>query len=57
MQSTEKIPVFMRIREGVTICICHVSRKRCNLPCERGVVERDKYEKWQATMRRDRFGR
>ena len=57
MKPTEKIPVFMRIRNGVTICICHASAKRCKMPCECGEVERDRYEKWQSTMKRDRFGR
>lgn len=57
MKPIEKIPVYMRIRNGITVCICHVSAKRCKLPCERGEVSRDRYEQWQETMKRERYGR
>ena len=57
MNDTEKIPVFIRIEKGKTICVCHAAKKKCSRPCERDTVTRDKFEGWRATMKRDKFGR
>ena len=57
LKPIEKIPVYVRIVNGYATCICHASAKRCKMPCERGVVSRDRYEQWQATMKRDRYGK
>lgn len=57
MDTLENIPVFMNIIRGKTVCICHVSQKRCKKPCDRGTVTRDKYEDWQSTMKRSKYGR
>lgn len=56
MTDAEKIPVYIRIKDGKTICICHASEKGCNRRCDRDMVTRDKFRGWQATMRRNRFG-
>lgn len=53
----EKIKVFVRIKDGKTICICPRSSKRCNRPCERDTVERDKLNGWEDTFHRDRYGK
>nr|DAG20450.1 MAG TPA: hypothetical protein [Caudoviricetes sp.]DAM01595.1 MAG TPA: hypothetical protein [Caudoviricetes sp.]DAO07008.1 MAG TPA: hypothetical protein [Caudoviricetes sp.] len=57
MQEQEKIPVWVQIVNGKTVCICHRGRKGCKKPCEKDVVTRDKFAGWQGVMRRDRFGR
>lgn len=56
MTDTEKIPVYIRIRNGKTICVCHANKKGCSRPCDRDFVTRDRFRGWQATMRRNRFG-
>lgn len=56
METAEKIRVYVRIVQGRTVCICRASSKRCELPCEKTIVTRDRYEGWQQTMRRDRYG-
>lgn len=56
MEREEKIRVYVRIVQGRTVCICRASSKRCELPCEKTIVTRDRYEGWQQTMRRDRYG-
>ena len=57
MQEHEKIPVWVRIVDGKTVCICHRGHKGCEKPCDKDVVTRDKFAGWQSTMCRDRFGR
>lgn len=57
MESTEKIPVYLKIEKGKTVCVCHAGRKGCEESCQRDVVTRDKFKGWQETMRRNRFGR
>lgn len=57
MQEIEKIPVFIRIEGGRTVCVCHRSRKKCNRNCEKDCVSRDKFEGWKNLMNRDRFGK
>lgn len=53
MQEQEKIPVWVQIVNGKTVCICHRGRKGCKKPCEKDVVTRDKFAGWQGIMRRD----
>lgn len=57
MDTEEKIPVYIKIANGKTLCLCHVRAKKCKDHCERAVVTRDKYEDWQSAMKRDQFGR
>lgn len=57
MEKEEKIPVFIDIVQGRTVCICHAGAKGCKKKCPRGVVTRDKYSEWERTMRRNRYGR
>lgn len=56
MNDTEKIPVYVRIKDGKTICVCHASHPRCDGQCERDMVTRDRFRGWQSTMRRNRYG-
>ncbi len=57
MQSTEKIPVYVRVEKGRTICICHAGRRGCGCSCcERDTVTRDKFAKWESTRRKNRYG-
>lgn len=57
MEDTEKIPVYVKIIDNVTVCICHVGLKGCKERCERTIVTRDKFEGWKETLYRNRFGR
>ena len=57
MTGTEKIPVYIKIEHGKTVCVCHAGKKKCRENCQRDIVTRDKFEGWQETMRRDRYGR
>lgn len=57
MKTTEKIPVFIRIEKGKTVCICHAGSKGCKRNCPRDTVTRDKFDKWQETMCRDKYGK
>lgn len=57
MENVEKIPVYVKIIRGKTVCICYAGAKRCKGDCDREVVKRDKFAGWQGTMRRDRYGR
>jgi hypothetical protein len=56
MQQYEKIPVWVKVINGVTLCIC---RKGCDHRehCEREYVFRDRFRGWEQTMMRDRYGR
>lgn len=57
MNNTEKIPVFIKIIKGKTVCVCHASAKKCKCDCPRDILTRDKFAGWKGTMRRDRYGR
>ena len=57
METTEKIPVFICIEKGKTVCICHASAKKCRRNCQRDTVERDKFQAWEKVMHRNRYGR
>lgn len=57
METTEKIPVYIDIKKGRTVCICHAKAKRCKKPCTLDAVDRDKFREWEKVMKRDRYGR
>ena len=63
MKTTETIPVYIRIENGKTVCICHAGRRKSEYEkcrdayCTRDVVVRDKFAQWKQTMKRDRFGK
>ena len=59
MKTVEKIPVYVRIINGRTVCICKQDQKRCKMPCPRDNVTRDRYNGWQKiflTVLSDKFG-
>ena len=57
MRTTEKIPVFIEYKRGRTVCICHAANKGCGKrSCVRDTVTRDKFEDWQKTMKRNKYG-
>lgn len=56
MKDTERIPVYIRIVNGKTVCVCHASHPMCDGRCERDMVTRDIFRGWQATMHRNRYG-
>jgi len=57
MADTEKIPVYIWIKNGKTICVCHAGRRGCGRPCcERDEVTRDVYRGWEEARRRNRYG-
>lgn len=58
MTDIEKIPVYIRIENGRTVCVCHAEKSRCQKKdvCFRDLVTRDRYRGWRATMKRDRYG-
>lgn len=57
METAEKIPVFIKIIDGRTVCVCHARAKKCKASCTRDWLIRDKMEGWKQTMKRDKFGR
>jgi len=57
MEDTEKIPVFLKIINGKTVCICHAKDKGCKQNCQRDIVSRDKFDGWKNTLYRNRYGR
>ena len=57
METIEKIPVYIKIIDGKTVCVCHASAKKCKANCQREILERDKFIGWRQTMNRDIFGR
>ena len=57
METRERIEVYADIQNGKTVCICPRCDKRCEKPCEPEVVERDRYDGWEKTFARDRYGR
>jgi len=57
MQKIEKIPVYIRVERGKTVCLCPRNRKACKRPCEKDTVTRDVFEGWEQTMKRDRYGK
>jgi len=56
METTEKIKVFIKIKDGKTVCICSRGHRLCAEECEKAVVKRDKYTGWLETMKQDRYG-
>lgn len=56
METTEKIEVYIDCRKGKTVCICKAGKKKCTRPCEKAIVERDRFEDWEKIMRQDRYG-
>lgn len=57
MIEVETIAVYMRTIKGETVCICPANGKKCGRPCAAGKVKRDKFEGWESTMRRNRYGK
>lgn len=57
MSEKERIKVYVKIVNGKTVCICHKGRKGCGDPCDSAVVERDRFDGWDDTFRRNRYGK
>ena len=57
MEDKEKIPVFLKIINGKTVCVCHACQKGCRQNCQRDTVTRDKFDGWKDTLYRNRYGR
>ena len=57
MKTEEQVPVYIRIENGKTQCICHARFKGCKHDCERDIVKRDVFRSWQSTMKRGRYGK
>lgn len=57
MQQIEKIKVNIDIVDGKTVCICKFGKKKCRKNCEVDVVERDKFNDWETTFKRDKYGK
>lgn len=57
MKEKEQIKVFVDIVNGRTVCICQRTQKGCDKPCIPDVVERDRFEGWKSTFRRNRYGK
>lgn len=57
MERKEKIKVFVDIKDGKTVCICKADNKGCKRHCSKDVVERDKFNGWEDTFRRNRYGK
>ena len=57
MKTVEQIPVYIRIENGKTRCVCHARFKGCKHDCERDVVTRNKFRSWESTLKRDQYGK
>lgn len=57
MKTKEEIDVYVKIEGGKTVCICKADKKRCSRPCEKDTVLRDKFNDWQSTFHRNRYGK
>ena len=57
METTETIPVYIDIAQGQTVCICHANGKGCDKPCPRDEVTRDRFNEWQKTLYRNKYGK
>ena len=57
MNNYEKIPVYVRLINGRTVCICKQDHKRCKMPCEKDEVTRDRYNGWEKSFYRDKRGK
>lgn len=57
MRTEERIPVYVEIVNGETVCICKRSKKLCGRKCEKDVVTRDKFDGWYETFHRDEYGK
>jgi hypothetical protein len=57
VDSVERIPVYVRIRKGKTVCICHAGMKGCDRNCAQDKVTRDKFDQWEKTFHRNRYGK
>ena len=57
MKEKERIPVYVEIVNGKTVCLCHRNDKGCSKKCEIDFVERDRFEDWERTMKRDVYGK
>ena len=56
MKEYERIPVFVKVIQGRTVCICKVGcEKKGN--CEPDIVTRHLFRGWRGTMQRDRYGK
>ena len=57
MKDKEIIPVYVRIINNKTACLCKQDHKRCKMPCEKDEVTRDRYNGWERSFYRDRNGK
>lgn len=57
MEQVERIKVFIKFEKGKTVCICKRDNKRCNSDCSPDIVERSKFEGWESTMKRNKYGK
>lgn len=57
MEPKEKIKVYINIKKGNTICLCSYYKKMCHRDCEVDMVERDRFDGWEKTFARDRYGK
>ena len=56
MERKEYIKVYIKVKNGKTVCICKHSDKKCDEDCEVDVVMRDRYLDWESTFQTDRYG-
>ena len=56
MRTIEQIPVFVKVIQGRTVCICKGGCERKG-NCEPDIVKRDLFRGWEETMKRDMYGR
>lgn len=56
MEKIEYIKVYIKVKNGKTVCICKYTDKKCNEPCDVDIVMRDRFLDWQSTFQQDRYG-
>lgn len=57
MQIKETIKVFVEIVDGKTVCICKQDNKGCRKHCSKDEVTRDRFNGWEDTFHRNRYGK
>lgn len=57
MQIKETIKVFVEIVDGKTVCICKQDNKGCRKHCTKDEVTRDRFNGWEDTFHRNRYGK
>lgn len=57
MRQSVRLKVCIHTDQGRVVCMCLKAHKRCKKDCATDTVTWDRYDGWQGTMKRGRFGK